>query len=538
LKYSILILILIILPVTIHAQTFNIRHDIKKLKIEEKGAFQSVDYTGELNVSALDNRIDQPDIPVYLYKIALDPSETVKSFTIKNVVEQRLDGTYNIQPQRELWHQDLEESPPQFNLKYEQKIYPTQVIKFLGVKHFNGIPIAHFAIYPLKYEPENQALIFVEGLDLILQTVKVEAEEISPIIEFKYENFNLTDLVQNNKSRTIKSVPMSVSDWTRDEYGIPIDYLNAGMVDRYVIITTESLKSSFKPLAEWKNKRGVPTVIRSIQWIKENFPNGVDDAERVRNFIRWSYKNRGTKYVLLGGDTELVPTRIIETGGYTFPADYYFADLDGTWNADQDNIFGEADDLLDGYPEVYISRTPVSTPNDITRFIGRLLRYEKMENIENPDFPGDVLYTAANLNKDGDSKELILKQIDPEINPSFRRTLITETDNIGSDPGPAMAELNKDYALIFTEGHGLYHTIRPGAKGSNLYNYMIGGLTNHDPGIWYVASCWTNDIAKRSLAEMYLLAEKGGGVAYIGNSSYEYPFSGIYLQKEFYNLLF
>ena len=131
-----------------------------------------------------------------------------------------------------------------------------------------------------------------------------------------------------------------------------------------------------------------------------------------------------------------------------------------------------------------------------------------------------------------------MNRIDPQINSEFRRTLLTESEDIGSDPAPALEALNNNYAIIFTENHGLYHTLRPGAKGSNFFTYQIGELTNHDPGIWYVASCYTNDIVKRSLSEMYLLAESGGGVAYIGNSSFEYPFNGIYLQEEFFKLAF
>jgi hypothetical protein len=243
--------------------------------------------------------------------------------------------------------------------------------------------------------------------------------------------------------------------------------------------------------------------------------------------------------VLLAGDIEYVPSRNITTGGATFPTDYYFADLDGTWNADQDAIFGEAVDDLDGYPEVYVSRIPVRSVNDVNRFIEKLLAYEKLTNYSpDEDYPANVLFTAADLSSEDDGLDLILNHIDPQINTDFPRTTLSQNSQIGNDPNVVLNELNKNYGITFSESHGTAYTIRPGASGSNLYNYHMDGLTNTLPSLYYIASCYTNDIRKRSISERYLLSPQGGGVAYIGNSGFEYPFSGIYLQKEFFNLVF
>ena len=534
-----IILSIFIYTSLLFAQTYTIEHDFDQVHIEALGEYQVIDYRAEFNVAALKEAQGQPQLPVYIYPIHLPLSSTVESFDIVDIRQRPVQGVYRIKAQEPLWFQDLDaQSLPAENVDQGTGMYPTEVVEFTGVKYFNGHPIAHFAIHPLRYHRESGELVFIESITLSLNTRTDDYQPARPIHPFTDENNSLLSHIQSQQKRSIEALPMSLNDWQADDSEIPYHYYSAGLVDRYLIITTAGLQDAFKPLADWKTRKGVPTVIRTMDWVRSQFPHGVDDAERLRNYIRWSYQQRGTKFVLLGGDVELVPTRMITTGGFTFPTDYYYSDLDGTWNANQNDIFGEAVDKLDGYPEVYVSRIPVSTDAGVARFISRLFQYEKMQGIANENYPGDVLYMAANLSKDNDGKELIMKHIDPQINPQFRRTLITQNDHIGSDPQPALDELNKNYSIIFTENHGVYHSLRPGARGSNIYGYQMRELTNHDPALWYVASCYTNDIAKQSLSKMYMLAENGGGVAYIGNSSYEYPFSGIYLQKDFFNLAF
>ncbi|MEJ2053014.1 MAG: C25 family cysteine peptidase, partial [Calditrichaceae bacterium] len=534
---KIFFLIIFIFSSCIYSQTFYIDHDIKQISITSDGQFHTVHYNGKLDLSSLDKVEGQPQLPVYLYKISLNENESIESFRIDKIKEQKLDGKYNIKIQQPLWRQDLEEKLP-ITGKTDQINFPQQLIEYTGTSSFNGYPIAHFAVHPFRYERDTGNLYFIEQIQFTINSGQVRSGSVKPNEKFRSGNEKLLSLAKSGQVNKISALSEAASGSSVDDSGIPLRYYSAGLVDRYIIITTEELAPAFASLAEWKTKKGVPTIIRTLDWIRSNFPDGLDDADCIRNYIRWSYKNRGTKYIMLGGDTELIPSRIITTGGFTFPADYYFADLDGNWNADQDDTFGEAVDHLDGYPEVYVSRIPVQTQVQVSRFVSRLFQYEKLINIDNPDFPANVLYMAANLNKENDSRDLIMNYIDPQINGDFQRTLLTQSEDIGNDPAPALNALNNSPAIIFTENHGLYHTIRTGGRGSNIYAYQVGRLTNHDPGIWYVASCYTNDIVKRSFSEMYLLAENGGGVAYIGNSSYEYPFSGIQLKKEFFLISF
>ena len=106
-----------------------------------------------------------------------------------------------------------------------------------------------------------------------------------------------------------------------------------------------ALAAEFQTLADWKTTKGVPTVIRTTEWIEANYRNGSDQQETIREFIKDAYAKWGITYALLGGDTDQVPARLCWSGYYdggrNLPVDMYYACLDGNWNADGDDRFGE-----------------------------------------------------------------------------------------------------------------------------------------------------------------------------------------------------
>jgi len=524
-----LILFLLSIATLLSAQNIVLEHAPSQLRFGKTDGFDEIRLIKPLDVHRLSVKTGAPDLPEYIYRAEVPAGTQPRDIRVQVLESRSLDGSFNIVPVHPSWMQEAPEVQIQKDesVYSQNRFYPQNPVQFSGVKQANGRSIAHFIVSPVRYNPQTGKAELLTKIEIQYHSAPAETRAVHPL-------------------RAADEVIMAVTDassakaqQSEEEPELTAEEITSGLIDRYVIITTSEFVEALQPLAEWKRMRGVPTVIRTIGWIQQAFPNGVDLAEKMRNFIRWSYENRGTKYVLLAGDVEFVPTRIIHTGGSTFAADYYFADLDGTWNADQDDTFGEAADGLDGYPETYVARIPVRSVADIQRFTEKLFQYEKLDKpAENTGFPANVLYMAADLSRQDDGKDLITKHVDPEINPAFQRTMLTQSADIGSNPEVPRAAMNQSYGLIFSESHGLFFKIRPGARGSDLYNYDMEELTTPVPGIWYIASCSTNDILKRSISKNYILSPTGGGVAYIGNSSYEYPFSGIYLQKEFYNLVF
>jgi hypothetical protein len=89
---------------------------------------------------------------------------------------------------------------------------------------------------------------------------------------------------------------------------------------------------------------------------------GNDTQAKIRNFIIGFYASNPLRYVLLGGDTDVIPHRgfyvNLGTGSESdadIPADMYYSCLDGNWNYDNDNYWGEMPEA-DLAPEIAIGR--------------------------------------------------------------------------------------------------------------------------------------------------------------------------------------
>ena len=152
----------------------------------------------------------------------------------------------------------------------------------------------------------------------------------------------------------------------------------------HVTITVDSLAPSFDSLASFllqsMSLHDTIVLVDSI-YARES---GRDNPEKIRNFIKYAYQNWQTSYVLLGGDVEHVPTRKTHVGlnpsdpWYdTIACDQYYSCLDGTWDADDNSVFGEMHDSVDLAPDVYVGRASVSNTEEADRFVTKTLTYSR-----------------------------------------------------------------------------------------------------------------------------------------------------------------
>jgi len=146
----------------------------------------------------------------------------------------------------------------------------------------------------------------------------------------------------------------------------------------YLIITGDALEEPMSALTELLETRSLSWEMLSVQDI-EGAWSGNDIQEDVRNCIRYYAFNRGTAFVLLAGDEDVVPVREVytECEGYseTAPSDLYYADLDGTWDLNGNGVFGESADSLDLYADVILGRLLFSTPEEVEVVLGKNLEY-------------------------------------------------------------------------------------------------------------------------------------------------------------------
>ena len=181
----------------------------------------------------------------------------------------------------------------------------------------------------------------------------------------------------------------------------------AGMV----IVTDASLVTTFNRLASAHERNGLVTRVRTLQSIRDAYPAGRDDAERIRMFLKDARADWGIEFALMGGDEPLIPMRrayidqlpSIITTPVLLPTDQYYACLDGDWNADGDDRWGELPnpatgdpgDDADAIPELCVGRAPVTDAKQAQNFVDKTIY--ALEHPSKPDSLGVLLVAAGSL---------------------------------------------------------------------------------------------------------------------------------------------
>jgi len=270
---------------------------------------------------------------------------------------------------------------PNYSIYNSSSVFPKNIISDLNVGILGSYRVVSFAVYPIQYIPLNREVIFYPEVKVEISYERGKYS-IPKTTERKSEIFG--NMVKN----------MVINPEQVEQYGTSATKLLRDTIE-YLIITEDSLANAFKPLADWKTKKGVPAKICSLSNIYANYP-GVDNAERIWNFLTDADTIWGTMWVLIGGqcdyenDEEVVPRRNVSyivtdwfpdyyTDEDTIPSDLYFSSL-GSWDDDGDGVWGETPqngDTVELYSKLFVGRAPVITSSQVQTFIDKTLIYEK-----------------------------------------------------------------------------------------------------------------------------------------------------------------
>ena len=161
---------------------------------------------------------------------------------------------------------------------------------------------------------------------------------------------------------------------------LPISAEDFQNVD-YLIITSENMVETLKPLAEWKSQKGLRTLIMNVEDISKDFP-GTDLPEKIKNCINDFYSNNQTIWVLLAGDFDTVPTREAYApedypyDGDTVSCDFYYSDLDNDWDSNNDGLWRSDVNDKDYIAEVYVGRLCTNIIAEMEHMIQNIIHYE------------------------------------------------------------------------------------------------------------------------------------------------------------------
>lgn len=434
--------------------------------------------------------------------------------------------------------------------------YPAEHAVFLGVGHMRGFTIASFAVYPVRVRGGN--LLVNETITLRVTTgpdesgMRIAQPQRARKDSREDAERILRDLVVNPEAAA--SYPMAGAPAKKRAGGFQptaLPSLEGSDVD-YVIITNDSLAATFTELADWKTAKGVPTVVRTTEWIDAHYKHGADPAETIRSFIIDAYQDWGIKYVLLGGDTDLIPVRLgrsVYLGVKELPVDMYFGCLDGDWNFDHDEYFGENGDQMDLYPEVYCGRLPAVNNETAILLVGKIVSYETPLDYS---YTGSALLLAEVLfpidwtsgqpvTQDGAdiANFLYLLAFD---DPSQTVTRLYE--NYGPHPGAlpenvpsVIAAMNSGYDQVNHTGHGFRFNMSVGQ--ASIGNADADALTNGTRlSNLFLLNCTAVAFTYYCIGEHFLLNPNGGAVSVLGAAESLYPLVAQTYMNEYYELLY
>ena len=389
----------------------------------------------------------------------------------------------------------------------------------------------------------------------------------SPIlitINFKTEkpiSSNIIDLDDDSPSIDISSIPSSNFEELYNEW------YNSKIEMIFIAPNDTNFIDELIPLMEWKNQKGVKTIILS------NFSEytGSDNAEKIRNMIKEYHENENIQWVLLAGDVEedLIPIRysynpdtiviseysdipISEYSNwneYLKPTDFYYSALSGTWDDDGDGKWGEnpennengIDEII-WSPDVYVGRLPASNANELQIMVNKTLKYES--NPENGTWMNQMLLA-------GGVSSYFVDNVDPDkVIPDEDEARLTEyiwqnyvlnhmnfthltktTTNFTAShpPEPNILDalnsisfingVNEGFSTILIAGHSDPTIITDDSKVTYYSNsYALSSSNINKPSLIYADACTTSSYDKDdySIGERLIKRLNAGAIGYIG----------------------
>lgn len=393
---------------------------------------------------------------------------------------------------------------------------------------------------PFLYDAVNRNLYFISNIKITAPSLP-STHGTSEISDWPLEYRAIAETLAN---------PEDLSDFytvTRDGNSgssqPPLDYL---------IITSPSLASSFQNLADWKRRKGYWTEIVTTDSIYNNF-SGVDTPQKIKNFL-YSNRDRGIKYVLLGGDTAVVPCRICRSTSYypDIPADIYyscFADFNYfDWDANHDGFYGDVSDNVILVPSFILSRLPVQSAQQVTDYTNKLLQYEMATDTVATN---RILLTGYNIDYYHDSAKnynnhLYQNYIQPYWNGNRyymyeNESYLPNNTSYLFSPTNLVSEINRGYNLVHEVSHGdsLQWIYRHYFNEDYYTHSLASSQTNSLPSIIVTNACKTNNFrVEPCLSEAFIRNPNGGAVAYFGSSidgfSTGTSFNGSFLYDGFF----
>jgi len=297
----------------------------------------------------------------------------------------------------------------------------------------------------------------------------------------------------------------------------------------FVMIAPREFFSAIEPLRALRSKQGLKVELADIEDVFDEFSFGTKSPQAVKDFLQYattSWKAKPRYVLLVGeasydaknylglGDSDLVPTRLIDTSLMETASDDSLADFN-----------------LDGIADLAVGRLAVRTPAEASAMVRKIIGYEGSEPLESM-----LLVADTNNGFDFEAASTELRALIPG-------NLRVEQINRGQvDDATAKSRLidaiRRGQKVVNYMGHGSVNLW----SGSLLTNEDARNLVNGERlPVFVMMTClngYFHDPGLDSLAESLLKAENGGAVAVWTSTGLTVPAEQLLLNEQLYRLLF
>lgn len=451
----------------------------------------------------------EPLLPVISGNVLIPADARLKRIVLKQVQWQEIATglkIYPVQPPRPISQFNSVPFAQPKSEVYESNLpYPAEVLTQVQAGTKSGFKIAGFLFCPFKYYPQSGKLLLATGAELEIEYEQGSAPTavLTPA-QFQLFCEDVAHLVLNKKD--INRFSPVVAELDREELDV-------------VVVTSSALTSAISPFADYLKRKGYFTEVMPTETIYARY-SGRDNQEKIRNMLKDYYAHRGLKYVILAGDVQHVPCRYgyLPYSPYNVPADLYYSDLDGTWDANNNSQFGEYDysnfnpDSVDLYSDIVVGRLPFDDASNCANFLNKDSLYERHPDttyLHKVLLPFEALWSSIDY-----YGRIVNKNI--AIALSEMNTWLVDSVYQMS-PSQCVASINSGRHLFHFAGHG-----STSAFGSTFSTSNLGSLTNVTmPCIVNSMACDCGNFDQYDcLAEQFVNATNGGAVSTCLNARY------------------
>jgi hypothetical protein len=560
------------------------------------GPWVRLDFEGAL----VDVPFGAPAVPCMQVTLPLPPGVGVQGVRWEVVEQQTFALPRALAPHagdQALTQPEVPTASPDPSIYGRAELYPPEDVRLARVIELtNGARYAVVRVFPVHFRPVRNEVVWTRQgrLTLTLGDGAAPARGLAPERKSLPLAGPLPTAVPDAGQVLLAEHGFAPSEVPSVE-GSPIVYA-------IVCPPEPGMAAAWQAFADWKTACGYPAAVFRTDWIDQNYPGGADQPERIRNFLRDAYTHWGLAWVLIGGDAALIPARYARSYAYgpagvgtEIASDYYYACLEGNWDADADGIYGESTqggdgDFADLLPDIHVGRVSARSAAEVNDFLEKYFTYARtpaMDGyLDRVLLLGEVLFHAewsrtarsgsfdcmeeecvdAGCRKDNQSppRTICVTQdgaVDAvEIGDLLGGTLGLQAERIhllerverwreqrpDIDPAPelesaasVLSRLSAGCNFVHHVGHG--DRDRWAVGEGRIEIGQLNGLTNGnaDHYFWaYGVNCNSAAVDFDSFGERLVMMPDQGAVGYIGCTNADFPSTARIFANDFYSFLF